>query len=172
MNNFIIRRAVLEDMDDIMRIKKEVHDIYVDSRPDIYRNSETLYTENLLKSFFENVDKVIFLGLLDDEIVAFSFLECMNVSMPMMVKRKFAYVHDLAVLERFRRQGIASRLMDYVEKYAIERGATMIELAVHLFSEDAIKMYDKIGFSTRAMRMEKDLDIKQLDDPEKPEEDV
>ena len=172
MKNFSIRRAVWEDIDNIMKIKKQAHDIYVDVRPDVYRDSETLYTENFLESFFENDDKVIFLGIIDEEIVAYSFLECMNVSMPMMVKRKFAYVHDFAVLERFRRQGIASRLMAYVEEYAIERGASRIELAVHLFSEDAITMYEKIGFSPRAMRMEKDLDIEQVDEQEKPEEDI
>jgi len=166
MNNFMIRKAVREDMDNILKIKLQAHDIYVDERPDVYRDSKSLYTEDFLESFFENEDKVIFVVVLDDEIAAFSFLECMNASLPMMVKRKFAYIHDFAVLEKFRRQGIASTLMAYVEKYAIEHGATRIELAVHLFSEDAITMYEKIGFSPRAMRMEKDLDIEQKEEPE------
>jgi len=172
MKNFIIRKAVWEDMNNILKIKKQAHDIYVAERPDVYRDSETLYTENFLESFFENEEKVIFVGVIDDEIVAFSFLECMNVSMPMMVKRKFAYIHDFAVLEKYRRQGIASRLMSYVEEYAKERGASRIELAVHLFSEDAITMYEKIGFNPRAMRMEKDLDLEQGNEAKKPEEDV
>ena len=165
MENFIIRKAVWEDMDNILKIKQQAHDIYVDERPDVYKDSDTLYTERFLKNFFESDYKVIFVALLDDEIVAFCFLECMNVALPMMVNRKYTYIHDFAVLEKYRRQGIASRLMAYIEEYAIAHGASRIELAVHLFSEDAITMYEKIGFSPRAKRMEKDLDIEKEEEP-------
>ena len=166
MKNIIIRKAVWEDMDNILTIKQQAHDIYVDERPDVYKDSDTLYTEDFLLSFFENEDKVIFVALLDDEIVSFCFLECMKVTLPMMVERKYAYIHDFAVLEKYRRQGIASKMMSYIEEYAVAHGATSIELAVHLFSEDAITMYEKIGFSPRAKRMEKDLNVEKVEEPE------
>lgn len=40
-------------------------------------------------------------------------------------------------------------------------GASRIELAVHLFSKEAIGLYEKFGFNPRALRMEKELDEKK-----------
>jgi len=81
----------------------------------------------------------------------------------MMVVRQYAYIHDFAVSEEYRRQGIATRLLDYIEDYAMRNGASRIELAVHLFSKEAISLYEKFGFSPRAIRMEKELKSKNSD---------
>ena len=163
MENFSIRKAVWEDLNNILKIKKEAHRLYVEERPDVYKESETLYTERFLKSFFKNDQKVILVAIIDDEIVAYGFLECMRVSLPMMVVRQYAYIHDFAVSEEYRRQGIATRLLDYIEDYAMRNGASRIELAVHLFSKEAISLYEKFGFSPRAIRMEKELKSKNSD---------
>lgn len=94
-----------------------------------------------------------------DEIIAYSFLELLNVQLPMMVERKYVYIHDFAVSKNHRHQGIATKMMEYIELHAISHGIFKIELAVHLFSEDAICLYEKRGFKPRAMRMEKELEL-------------
>ena len=161
MENFSIRKAVWEDLDGILKIKKEAHRLYVEERPDVYRESEILYTEGFLKSFFRHDQKVILVALTNDEIIAYGFIECMKVNLPMMVERQYAYIHDFAVSEEHRQQGVATRLLAYIEDYALENGASRIELAVHLFSKEAIGLYEKFGFSPRALRMEKELDEKK-----------
>lgn len=157
MSNYSIRRADWEDKSEILTIKKQVHDLYIERRSDVYRDSEILYTDYFLKSFFENDQRIILVAILDDEIVAYSFLESMNIQLPMLVERKYIYIHDFAVAKKFRQQGVATLMLKYIEKYAVTKGVLKIELAVHLFSEDAIRLYEKIGFTPRAIRMEKDL---------------
>ncbi len=158
-NDLVIREATPDDVDNFMAIKKQVHDFYVEKRPDIYEKNEVLYTETFLNSFFQGEERVILLGLLDDEIIAYSFLELLNVQLPMMVERKYVYIHDFAVSKNHRHQGIATKMMEYIELHAISHGIFKIELAVHLFSEDAICLYEKRGFKPRAMRMEKELEL-------------
>lgn len=160
MKNFSIRKAVWEDLSNIKEIKKEAHGLYVNERPDIYQESELLYTEHFLKSFFKNGQKVILVALFEKEVVGYGFIECINVQLPMMIERQYAYIHDFAVSEKFRRQGIATRLLSSITEYARENGASRIELAVHLFSREAIAFYEKSGFYPRAIRMEKELDDK------------
>ncbi len=157
MENFIIRKAVWGDLSNILKIKKQTHQIYVEKRPDIYVDSEILYTEHFLKSFFANDQKIILVALLDNEIVAYSFLECVHVQLPMMAERKYTYIHDFSVSEKYRRQGVATLMLKYIETYTIRKGVSKIELAVHLFSEEAVKLYEKNGFNSRAIRMEKEL---------------
>ena len=137
MGNFSIRKAVREDLDSILKIKKEAHRLYVEERPDVYKESEILYTERFLNSFFHNDQKVILVALMNGEIIAYGFMECMKVSLPMMVGRQYAYIHDFAVSEKQREQGAATRLLAHIEDYALENGASRIELAVHLFSKEA-----------------------------------
>ena len=157
MNKLIIRKAAWEDLTGILKIKRQVHKQYVSDRPDLYRESLKLYTDDFLVSFFENDLKNISVGIIDDKIVAYIFLECIKVQLPMMVERKYTYIHDFAVGEAYRQQGIASKILTYTEKNAITNGSSKIELAVHLFSHDAMKLYEKNGFSPRAIRMEKNL---------------
>ena len=116
----------------------------MEERPDVYRESEILYTEGFLKSFFRHDQKVILVALTNDEIIAYGFIECMKVNLPMMVERQYAYIHDFAVSEEHREQGVATRLLAYIEEYASGNGASRIELAVHLFSKEAIGLYEKI----------------------------
>ncbi len=37
MKNLVIRKAIGEDLSNIMEIKKQVHDLYIEKRPDIYK---------------------------------------------------------------------------------------------------------------------------------------
>jgi len=48
-------------------------------------------------------------------------------------------------------------MLSYVAEYARKIGATKIELAVHLFNTDAMKLYEQNGFRARAVRMERDV---------------
>jgi diamine N-acetyltransferase len=145
------------DVPKLLEIKKQSHTCFVRCRPDIYKDSEILYTEDFLMDFFQNERKYIIIARIQGDIVGFAFVEKINVILPMMVNREYVYVHDMAVLEGFRHQGIATKLLEYIENYALNVGATKIELAVHLFSDNAISLYQKSGFSARTIRMEKEL---------------
>lgn len=163
MEYLSIRQAVWEDINNILKIKEQVHNLYVEKRPDVYRDSKLLYTNNFLKAFLENNEKLILVGLMDNEVVVYSFLEFINVCLPMMVKRKYIYIHDFAVSKKYRDRGIATYMLTYIEEYAIRNGSSKIELAVHLFSQEAIRLYERMGFSPRAIRMEKNLNLTNKD---------
>lgn len=149
--------ALPEDLDSILKIKKETHKLYSEELPDIYKNSDILYTDRFLDSFFENDNKIILIAVIDHELVGYSFLEFISVDLPMMVERKYTYIHDLAVSEKHRDIGIGSQMLTYIEEHSILNDSSKIELAVHLFSKKAIRVYERMGFSSRAIRMEKNI---------------
>lgn len=155
--NMEIIKGTKEHLDDVYALKTEVHDVYVEERPDIYQQSEILYTEGFLHKFLEGGDTVLFLGLVDGIVVSYLFYETIHVNLPMMQKRTYGYIHDFAVAKAHRRKGIGKEILRFIEAYSKQEGATKMELAVHLFSKNAIQLYESIGYETRALRMDKHL---------------
>jgi GNAT superfamily N-acetyltransferase len=59
-------------------------------------------------------------------------------------KGKLLYLDDLVITEKWRRQGIGSRLLDRVVSYGLEKDARQIRWQVLDWNEPAIKMYEKV----------------------------
>ena len=157
MGNFEIMIADITDIPQILEIKKQSHEYFVKSKPDIYTESDILYTEDFLQDFFQSESKHVIITKIENRIVGYAFVQSINIQLPMMTNRMYVYVHDMAVLMSFRNHGIATGLLEYIENYSLKIGASSIELAVHLFCKNAISLYRKNGFNARTIRMEKQL---------------
>ncbi|MDA8227510.1 MAG: GNAT family N-acetyltransferase [Desulfitobacterium hafniense] len=146
-----------EDLPGILGIKKKVHENFVKQRPDIYKESDILYTNDFIESFFADASKRILVAKNHGHIIGYAFIQFVDIQLPMMTERTYIYINDLAVSEKYRNNGVASLLLKHIEVMAREMGAAKIELAVHVFSSNAIQLYRKNGYSPRAIRMEKEL---------------
>ena len=76
---------------------------------------------------------------------------------PIFVPRRFAIVDNLVVSNDFQRNGIGQKLMRKSQQWAVDRGATSIELNVYHFNQKAISFYTNIGFKPTSQRMSKAL---------------
>ena len=145
------------DIPQILEIKKQAHWYFAKCRPDIYTQSKILYTDNFLNDFFGNNNKHIEIAKLGEIVVGYAFVEIVDIKLPMLTNRKYVYIHDLAVLELYRNHGIAKNLLTQIENQSVDVGTTKIELAVHIFNDNAIRLYEQFGFKARTVRMEKQL---------------
>jgi ribosomal protein S18 acetylase RimI-like enzyme len=57
------------------------------------------------------------------------------------------YVRSMAVAPQARRQGIAERLLEHVERYASERRFAALTLSTTPFLDAAIALYERFGFT-------------------------
>ncbi len=60
-------------------------------------------------------------------------------------ERSEAYIYDLAVDETYRRQGVATALIEALKPVARERGAYVIFVQADPPNEPAVKLYDRLG---------------------------
>ncbi len=60
-------------------------------------------------------------------------------------ERSEIYIYDLAVAEEYRREGIATALIQELKKIAAERGAYVIFVQADTGDEPAIALYTKLG---------------------------
>jgi len=60
-------------------------------------------------------------------------------------ERSEIYIYDLAVLEQYRRQGVATALIEAVQSIAQDKGAWVIFVQADPPDAPAVALYDKIG---------------------------
>lgn len=73
------------------------------------------------------------------------------------VQTEFAYVSDLVVLPEFRGRGIGRALLARAEEFAVEQGATLIQLSVLAKNSGPRRLYEQFGFEDFEMKMLKRL---------------
>ena len=66
----------------------------------------------------------------------------------------FLEVEEFGVKDTFRRQGIATKLMEFIKEYAREKGFTKLELNMWEFNQGALDFYEAVGFKTYRRYME------------------
>jgi ribosomal protein S18 acetylase RimI-like enzyme len=69
----------------------------------------------------------------------------------------YAYVSDLVVLPRFRRQGLGRALLLRAENYAREQGVSVIRIGVLAGNSMARALYSSAGFVDRRIELSKSL---------------
>ncbi len=156
-DSYSISIARKEDIDEILAIKKEAHDLTVFQNPELYKKSEMLFTDNLLNAHFETDNKAFLLLKKDDKLIGYLMYEIVEVTLSMMVNRKYLYVEDFAITKEYRKKGYGSMLFSETELLAEKLGANCVELAVRVSNRNAFKFYRKKGFHIRACRMYKNL---------------
>ena len=60
-------------------------------------------------------------------------------------ERSEIYIYDLAVIERYRRQGVATALIAAVQEIGRDKGAWVVFVQADPPDEPAVALYDKLG---------------------------
>jgi len=60
-------------------------------------------------------------------------------------ERSEIYIYDLAVIDRYRRQGVATALIAAVQEIGRDKGAWVVFVQADPPDEPAVALYDKLG---------------------------
>ncbi len=146
----MIRKATADDIKQTAEIYKELHEHHIQIRPDFYRSPDTDFYRNQLAEQLDYVFVIEDGGVIQGYAILFVDLrdDCIHIA------RKRCYVDQFAVKKEFRRQGIGSKLMQFIREYALENDCTAIELGVWYENYDAVDFYSKNGFVPRTLNLE------------------
>lgn len=151
----MVRYAKKEDLERVNEIRKMVNDVHVNGRPDIFRGG---FNENLGEYIYEiwnTESKDILVAERDGVICGFACIQIVDKpETPFMHARQYYDVDEFGVDEKFRRQGIATELMEFIRADAKERGINRVELNMWEFNEGALAFYEAVGFRTYRRYME------------------
>ncbi len=151
-----IRKAEPKDAIKIAEMLIGIGELHHNGRPDIYKDNLQKYNERDILEILKDESTPVYVAAdEEDNVAAYAFCQIKEVSeSKALVGRKFMYIDDFCVDEKYRKMHIGQTLIQAVTEEAKKMGIPSIELNVWEFNESAIKFYEKCGFVTQKREME------------------
>ena len=149
----MLQLARPEDREAVNAIAKQVHDMHVAWRPDIYESVEEPYTEERFAEAIQN--RQIYVAKLAGTVAGFAALQKCTYDWPGVVKRTVMIVDEFGVHEFCRGHGIGKAMMEDIHALAKAYGCTDLQLRVYPQNDDAVGFYQKCGFQIQNIGMQK-----------------
>ena len=138
-----IRDMESKDYPEIDRLMKELHELHVKGRPDLYTELEHPYSREEFEKIVSNPGIIAILAEEKSVVIGLCIGTLRKKSG--MVEMKTMYIEDLIVDRNFRGKGIASQLYEEMEERGRNTGAKRLDLMVWEFNSDARRFYEKQG---------------------------
>ena len=150
-----IRFAREEDLARVNELRKQVNDLHVAGKPEIFKPGFSDELRDHLFTIRDDPRQEIAVAELDGEVCGFAILNhIVRPENPFMVERDYLDIDEFCVDESCRRRGIASAMVRFILAYAREKGFHRVELNMWEFNRDALAFYEAAGFTTYRRYME------------------
>lgn len=155
----MVRLAKKEDLKTVNKIRKEVFQLHVKGRPDIFQPKWAEKNQmEYLQTFLSDENLLLYVCERDSKVLGYAMVEKKEKQKSVYSnERKWCEVGDLGVSEKQRGKGVGTELFDFLKKEIKALGYSRIELNVWEFNESAVRFYEKIGFVTSRRFMQLDI---------------
>ena len=137
----------IEDWKEVNKIAKQVHELHVAWRPDIFVSVEDVIEKERYKILIEAKD--IYIIKEGEIIVGYATIERKERDVHGMHYRKIINLEAIAIDENYRGKGYGTALINYIIDLAKKENCTDLYLTVNEENEDAIKLYERVGMRVR-----------------------
>ncbi|MHB1296588.1 MAG: GNAT family N-acetyltransferase [Anaerolineae bacterium] len=160
MKHHIVRVARPEDADAIETIWAEVQALHVAAAPDVFRAAEgPLHAPEFVSQVLADPEATLRVAEEDGRVLGFAYIVLRHApDIPLFLPRTWVEVETLGVTCGARGSGVGQSLMEAAEAWAVERGATRLQLGVWEFNQQALGFYQHLGYETAMRRMWKRLE--------------
>ena len=149
----MLELATKNDRSEINRLARQVHEMHVSWRPDLFTMPDELFPEELYAELVKN--RELYVAKLDGAVIGFALLK-MRVSEGVgKVTRKIMLIDQVCVDEALRNHGIGTQMMEEVRVLARAFGCTDLQLGVYPQNDAAVSFYQKCGFMIRSIDMQR-----------------
>lgn len=150
----MIRKMNLNDYEDVRTLVKQIHELHLSNRPDIYNDGES-FPKEYFEKVLSDANNLNYVYVENKKIVGALNATLQHTNpLPIIKPRTYYFIENLVVDKNHRRKGIAKKLFHYLTLKAKENNIDSIELNVWAFNKDAIKFYEYMGMNIKNIRME------------------
>ena len=150
----MIREMNLNDYEDVRILVKQIHELHLSNRPDIYNDGES-FPKEYFEKVLSDANNLNYVYVENKKIVGVLNATLQHTNpLPIIKPRTYYFIENLVVDKNHRRKGIAKKLFHYLTLKAKENNIDSIELNVWAFNKDAIKFYEYMGMNIKNIRME------------------
>lgn len=111
--------------------------------------------DNWYPNLIDKDDSQLFIAVDDNETVGYAYVRIITTSDSSDIYTE-ASISGIYVKEKFRKQGIGTKLINEAKKWCINKGVTYLKLNVLEGNSTALNLYKKLGFNdfSRILRNE------------------
>jgi GNAT superfamily N-acetyltransferase len=149
----MLELATASDRAAVNALARQVHELHVSWRPDIFRMPQELYPEERYQDCIRQ--RQLYVAKLNGIAVGFVLLKIKEYDAPGVVRRTVMLVDEICVEKALRGHGIGTRMMEEVHALARAFGCTDMQLGVYPQNDDAVDFYQKCGFTIRSIDMQR-----------------
>ena len=149
----MLELATVSDRSAVNALAKQVHQLHVAWRPDLYEMVEELYSEERYQEAVRL--RQLYVAKLNGIVAGYVSLKIRDYNWPGVVPRKVMLIDEFCVEEAFRGHGIGTRMMEEVHALARAFGCTDLQLGVYPQNDEAVSFYQKCGFMIRSIDMQR-----------------
>ena len=112
-----------EDFNKVNELAKQVHELHVNWRPDLFLSVDEVIVKENFKEMIQA--KEIFVAKIQDEILGYITFNIKEKNNPSMRYRKQLQIEAICVDEKTRGKGIGTQLLRHVKQYGKENDCTI-----------------------------------------------
>jgi ribosomal protein S18 acetylase RimI-like enzyme len=153
-----LREATLDDLDAICVLGEAVNALHHQDSPRVFaapgdpKKHEAHWRNSLGRN-----DSTTFVAVSENNVVGFITVSLATDSHSLLMPVCFGRIGTVGVAQHLQGQGIGAKLMQHAQSWAQSKGGTEMRLTVGAFNEDAIRLYQTLGYQTRALQLAKEI---------------
>lgn len=148
----VVREAIYSDYNSVELLLKQIQDIHVRFRPDIYKPVEKIMT---IEDFQSTIDShELFIAIYNEKTVGMISFVVRHIESAHQVTRNILFVDTLVVDENYRSNGIGKTLIEFAVQRKKKMNLDGFELQVNGMNESATRFYEKMGFTIKSVNYE------------------
>jgi len=148
----MLELARAEDRGVVNILARQVHELHVRWRPDIYEHAEELWPQARFDEAVSN--RQLFVARSDDAVLGYVLVKIRDYRYTGLVNRRVLLIDEICVEESCRNRGIGTQMMVDVRAIARAFGCTDLQLGVNSQNNEALAFYQKCGFRIRNIEMQ------------------
>ena len=136
----MVRFAEKKDLPRVNELRRQVSDLHVAGRPDIFKPGFCQELQDRAYTVLEDENSDVIVAERDGVIRGMALVEYLHKQeSPYNMPRKIYYITEISVDTAFQRQGVGGELMEFMRADALAKGFRRIELDMWTFNEKAEK---------------------------------
>ena len=154
--NILIREATEIDYPAINKMLLKLQNYHSENVPTIYKKLDSFFTFDEYLEILKNKNIYFLLSTLDNEVIGLIWLSFNEKLSKYEYQRKQIWIEGIYIKTKYRRKGIAQKLVNEAINKAKFLNAQSIELMIWNFNETSKKFFENY-FKVRSLILKKEL---------------
>ena len=145
MEKLEIIQPKIDDENEINNLAKQVQKLHVNWNSDMFLDIEQVISKEELKKLLET--ESIYVAKIKDKIIGYIVIDIKEKNSGIMRYRKILSIDTLCIDEKFRGQGIGTKMLEFAKEIGKKKSCTDMHLIVNPNNKNAIKVYENFGMT-------------------------